>query len=114
MVAANHRMTMDPNITPSSLTTLIGSACAAILAGALMLRKFLSKDAVARAGDTAEKDIIDILRSQLTIERDRNDKLLASLDAANTATGQLRAQVADLGDQVRRLQSQISSLQAKS
>lgn len=94
---------------PGGTGGALGALVAAVGGGLLWLRKFLSRDAADRAADGAEKDIIDILRQQLQLERERSDKLVTSLDAANEQIGQLRAQVAELSAQVRGLQSQLSA-----
>ena len=102
-------MTMidDPNI-PGGIGGLFAGAGAAIVGAILWLRRFLSKDGVERAADSAYKTLIDGQAAQIAEERKRNQSLRASLDEAITQISALRQQVSDLSNQVAKLQREIT------
>lgn len=102
----------DPSNIPSGVGGLIGVAGAAVVGAILWLRKFLSRDAVDRSADTAYRSLIDDLRAQVTLERERNKELSDSRDQAIEQINGMRQQIADLSEQVSRLQRQIASMQS--
>lgn len=100
----------DPSNIPGGIGGMVGIAGAAVVAGAVWLAKNLPKLGVERSADTAYKALIDDLRSQVTMERKRNDELRTSRDAAIAQIDALRQQVSDLSDQVAKLQRDIASM----
>jgi len=78
----------------------IGAIAATVVGGGLFLRRWLSKDAVERAGDEAQKEVIDMLTAQLA----------AALARADTLTKELRLayeSIADLREKVARLETRM-------
>lgn len=81
----------------------MGSAGAAIAAGALFLRQYLSGAKVDRAADDANVATILRLQAELKSERERADKLMADREQMIGELGQLRGEVAALRGQVENL-----------
>lgn len=108
-------MVTDPSdLLPSGSTGIFGAALAAIIAGVLWLRRFLSGDAVDRKGDGAQIGVISMLNTQITMlnqqlagEQARNEKLQAALDNASTQIASLRSQILELTLQVQTLQRKM-------
>lgn len=120
----------------STVSGVAGVALITISTAALALRRWLSKDNAARAGDGAVVSAIEMLRALLDDERkhsaqlaesldgarktiadvtDRLDEamkhstsLVKSLDDAHEQIGSLRDQVSTLTDEVKRLRKKIS------
>lgn len=112
MLTTTHGPTMDdPNMIPGGAAGWLGAAGAAIIGGVLWLRNFLSKSATDRAADTAQTAVIEMLNKQLATEQARSESYRKSLDDAIEQISGLRRQVADLTDQVSRLQSALSKIQ---
>jgi len=101
----------DPQLTqPTTIAGMIGAAVVAVIAGGAWVAKFFSKDAVDRSANSAQVEVITILREQVAAERDRADNAEKALDETLAKMSELRAQVFDLTEQVRRLQTQVSAL----
>lgn len=98
----------DPHSNPMTIGGLIVSASVALIGGAAWVRRFFSRDAVDRAADGAQTDVIRILREQLAQERERADRSSEALDRALSQISELKAQVFDLTEQVRQLKLQIN------
>lgn len=81
----------------------MGPTGAAIAAGALFLRQYLSGAKVDRAADDANVATILRLQAELKSERDRADKLMADREQMIGELGQLRGEVAALRNQVETL-----------
>lgn len=81
-----------------------------ISGGLLWLRKWLSGDAVSRAGDGAQLVVIQMLRDELDRSNARNDQLAKALDDSHAQIGELRRQVADLTEEVHGLRLQVRNL----
>lgn len=103
-------MDVDPNMIPGG-AGWIGAAGAAIIGGVLWLRNFLSKSATDRAADTAQTAVIEMLNKQLATEQGRSESYRKSLDDAIEQISGLRRQVADLTDQVTKLQAELRKFQ---
>lgn len=117
----------DFSSIPGGVSGLLGIAAASVVWAALKLRNLFSKDAVDRSADAAYKALIEDQAAQLVVERRRNQELRESSDAMleaerkrteamrvslDAAVGQissLRKQVADLSEQVDKLQRQIAA-----
>lgn len=117
----------DFSSIPGGVSGLLGIAAASVVWAALKLRNLFSKDAVDRSADAAYKALIEDQAAQLVVERRRNQELRESSDAMleaerkrteamrvslDSAVGQissLRKQVADLSEQVDKLQRQIAA-----
>lgn len=97
--------------TGTGLLGIIATGFAAITGGILVLRKYLSSDAVDRAGDHAQLDIINMLRQQVTDERARADAAATARDNALSEIRALKDQVAQLTLQVQSMQQQLSKVQ---
>jgi uncharacterized membrane protein YccC len=100
--------TMDQ--IPGGASTGIATLAAAVVAGLLWLRRFLSSDRAGRAATDAQAELINLLREQITQERARANAAETSRDAAYQQIGALRTQVYDLTDQVRALKAQVAAL----
>jgi len=105
-------MDVDPSLIPGGTGGLLGVAGAAVIGGVLWLRNFLSRSATDRAADTAQTAVIEMLNRQLATEQARSESFRKSLDDATTQIGALRRQVADLTDQISRLQADLRKFQA--
>lgn len=95
---------------PGGVAGALSSAAAVIIGGTLWLRKWLSRDAVERAGDGATLSVIKMLQAQLEREREHSSELARALETSHEQIGELRRQVADLTEQVRVLQAQVKAL----
>lgn len=80
-----------------------GPAGAAIAAGALFLRQYLSGAKVDRAADDANVATIRRLQDELAKERERADSLMRDREAMIQEIGQLRGEVQALRSQVETL-----------
>lgn len=101
----------DPqNAQPSTVAGMIGAAVVAIIAGGAWVMRLFSRDAVDRSANSAQVEVINLLREQLAQERARGDSAEKALDEALTQMSALKAQVFDLTEQVRRLQTQIAAI----
>lgn len=94
-----------------SLIGVIATGIMSILIGVTSLRKYLSRDAVDRAGDKAQLEIISMLRRQVMDERNRADAATLARDEALTEIRQLKDQIAKLTLQVQNMQTQLSQVQ---
>lgn len=95
---------------PGGIAGAVSAAAATIIGGSLWLRKWLSRDAVERAGDKGTLSVIDMMQKQIDREREHSAQLMSALDSSHEQIGELRKQVADLTDQVRVLQGQVRAL----
>lgn len=101
----------DPQTAqPTTIAGMVGAAVVAIIAGGAWVMKFFSRDAVDRSANSAQVEVINLLREQLAQERSRADNAEKALDETLTQMSSLKLQVFDLTEQVRRLQLQISAL----
>lgn len=105
-------MDVDPNMIPGGSGGLLGVAGAAVIGAVLWLRNFLTRSATERAADTAQTAVIDMLNKQLATEQARSESFRKSLDEATTQIGGLRRQVADLTDQIAKLQTDLRRFQS--
>jgi len=88
----------------------IGAIAATVIGGGLMLRKWLSRDAVDRAGDRAEVNIIETLTAQLAAANARADTFAKERNDAIREIGDLKAQVAQLTAKVEIMQNQLERM----
>ena len=98
---------------PTAPTTWLGVAFGAVAAagGAILwLRKFLSGDAVDRAANEAQTQIIEMQRAQIEKESARADKAEAALASALEQMSGLRKQIYALQEQVSKLQLQVDQI----
>lgn len=86
----------------------LGTGLAALSAGFLLLRKYLSNDSVERASNEAQLQIIQMLQEQVKNERARADAAVQARDQAVEQIGQLKAQVAELTLQVQSLHQEVA------
>ncbi|MDF3858073.1 hypothetical protein [Achromobacter denitrificans] len=84
----------------------IGAIAATIVGGGLMLRRWLSKDSVERAGDEARVEVIDMLTTQLAAANARADMFAKERNDAYR-------EVADLREKVARLETRMEHMQAR-
>ncbi|KAG0730842.1 hypothetical protein G6F23_015895 [Rhizopus arrhizus] len=71
-----------------------------------MLRRWLSKDSVERAGDEARVEVIDMLTTQLAAANARADMFAKERNDAYR-------EVADLREKVARLETRMEHMQAR-
>lgn len=90
----------------------IGGIAAAIVGGGLMLRRWLSRDAVERAGDEARVEVIEMLTQQLAAANARADRFAQERNDAIREVGDLKVQVALLTERVTSMQRQLEKLNA--
>lgn len=90
----------------------LGAVAAAVVGGGLMLRRWLSSDAVNRAADEARVEVIQMLTEQLAAANARADMFARERNDAIREVGDLKTQVALLTAQVRQMQAQLERLNA--
>lgn len=105
---------MNPDF--DQLGKLLGGAAAALIAGWLMLRKWLSRDKFERAGDEAGIGVISRLNKLLDEERKarreaeaRADMFAKERNDAVKEIGELRGQVQSLTFQVVEMRKQLEN-----
>ncbi|QMV32464.1 hypothetical protein F1_00012 [Ralstonia phage Heva] len=104
----------EMNPPDSQLWGLIGGAAGAVVAAFVMLRKYLSRDAVDRAGDAADigaiKRLNDLLDEERKARREaetRADMFAKERNEAIMQIGELKGQIAALTMQVALLNSKV-------
>ncbi|AZW29154.1 hypothetical protein L506_0505 [Bordetella bronchiseptica GA96-01] len=88
----------------------VGAIAATVIGGGLMLRKWLSRDAVDRAGDKAEVNIIETLTIQLAVATARADAFAKERNESVREIGEQKAQIAKLTVQVEMMQAQLERM----
>lgn len=99
-------MQLPEDLAGSGIGGWLGAIAATIVGGGLMLRRWLSKDSVERAGDEARVEVIDMLTTQLAAANARADMFAKERNDAYR-------EVADLREKVARLETRMEHLQAK-
>lgn len=97
----------DVSVASSSVAGWIGAGIATIIAAAVGLRRWLSGDAAARAGDRAEIGFLETLMDQLAKANERADRFAKERNEAIEQIGELKAQIAALQLTVNHMQRQI-------
>lgn len=90
----------------------IGAIAATIVGGGLMLRRWLSKDSVERAGDEARVDVIDMLTKQLAAANTRADMFAKERNDAYREVADLREKVAKLETRMEYMQARLEKINA--
>ncbi|QMV33194.1 hypothetical protein 23F_00032 [Ralstonia phage Gerry] len=110
----NTKTWTEMNPPDSQLWGLIGGAAGAVVAAFVMLRKYLSRDAVDRAGDAADigaiKRLNDLLDEERKARREaetRADMFAKERNEAIMQIGELKGQIAALTMQVALLNSKV-------
>lgn len=106
-------MQMPDDFSTGGVWGWVGGGVASVIGAALMLRKWLSRDAVDRAGDRAEVNIIETLTSQLAAANARADMFAKERNDAIREIGDLKAQVAQLTAKVEIMQNQLERMYGK-
>lgn len=99
-------MQLPEDLAGSGIGGWIGAIAATIVGGGLMLRRWLSRDSVERAGDEARVGVIDMLTTQLAAANARADMFAKERNDAYR-------EVADLREKIARLETQMGYMQAK-
>ncbi|SOE48119.1 hypothetical protein [Orrella dioscoreae] len=99
-------MQLPEELAGSGLGGWLGALAATIIGGGLMLRRWLSRDSVERAGDEARVEVIDMLTTQLAAANARADMFAKERNDAYR-------EVADLREKIARLETQMGYMQAK-
>ncbi|VFR94010.1 hypothetical protein RAN3_1899 [plant metagenome] len=99
-------MQLPEELAGSGLGGWLGALAATIVGGGLMLRRWLSRDSVERAGDEARVEVIDMLTTQLAAANARADMFAKERNDAYR-------EVADLREKIARLETQMGYMQAK-
>lgn len=100
----------DPNNIPGGIGSMLAVTGTTIIGAVLWLRRHLSRESVDRSADTAYRELIENLRRQIELERERNRELLVSRDAAVAQIDALRRQVSELSDKVSKLTREIEAM----
>lgn len=100
----------DVGTTFTGTAAWIGTAVAAVAAAAVGLRRWLSTDAAARAGDKAEIGFLETLMDQLAKANERADRFAKERNEAIEQIGELKAQIAALQLTVDHMQRQLDKM----
>lgn len=100
----------DPSNIPGGLGGMLAAGGAMVVSAVLWLRRQLSRESVDRSADVAYRELIENLRTQITLERARNTDLVAARDAAMEQIDALRKQISELSEQVSKLQREIEAM----
>lgn len=100
---------MDPTDFGPGTVTWLGGTGTVLLGAFLWLRKWLSRDAVDRAMDTAEIAVIRYLTELLDIERDARREAQAKADLLTKERNELVMTVGRLQGKVMVLTSKLGS-----
>ncbi|WVS23981.1 hypothetical protein QkW1_58 [Ralstonia phage QkW1] len=103
----------EMNPPDSQLWGLIGGAAGAVVAAFVMLRKYLSRDAVDRAGDAADIGAIKRLNDLLDEERKARREAEARADVFAKERNEAIMQIGELKGQIAALTMQVSLLNSK-
>lgn len=97
-------MQLPEELAGSGLGGWLGALAATIVGGGLMLRRWLSRDSVERAGDEARVEVIQMLTEQLAAERARADKFAEDRNAAYGVIAEMRERIARLETRLEHLE----------
>jgi len=100
----------DVDLSITGLSGWIGAAIAATVAAALGLRRWLSGDSAARAGNKTEVEFLQTLMEQLKEANKRAEHAERERNEAVLKIGELKAQIATLQAAVEHMQVQINQL----
>lgn len=103
----------EMNPPDSQLWGLIGGAAGAVVAAFVMLRKYLSRDAVDRAGDAADIGAIKRLNDLLDEERKARREAEARADMFAKERNEAIMQIGELKGQIAALTMQVALLNSK-
>lgn len=90
---------------------IAGTTAAAVIAGTVMLRKFLLGDKVESASSTAHVDLIQRLSEAADRAEKRAEAAEARADLAYKERNDAYLRIGELGEQVRQLQAKVDTLQ---
>ncbi|VFR43368.1 hypothetical protein ANDA3_3066 [plant metagenome] len=94
----------------TGLSGWLGAVIASLIGGGFVLRRWLSRDAVERAGDRAEVNIIETLTVQLAAANARADLFASERNGAIREIGELKAQIERLNARVEIMQQQLERM----
>ncbi|WP_313064669.1 hypothetical protein [Achromobacter animicus] len=99
-------MQLPEDLAGGGIGGWIGAIAATVVGGGLMLRRWLSKDSVERAGDEARVEVIEMLTTQLAVANARADTFAKERNDAYR-------EVADLREKVARLETRMEHMHAR-
>lgn len=102
---------VDPTASQNWLSGagIFGGILVAITTSLLALRKYLSNESVQTAANSAQTDLINLLREQIKIERTRADQAEAARDQAIAQITELKTKVDQLTAEVQALRKQSAA-----
>lgn len=97
-------------INNNSTAGWIGAIIALVIPVVLGLRRWLSSDSVARAGNNVQKSLLGTLMDQLQAANDRADRFALERNEAIKEIGELKAQVATLQATIEHMHDRLCKI----
>ena len=108
------------SLMPTSTTGLLGTVGAAVIAGAIFLRQYLSRGAADRADDAGRISAINVYKELLEAERaaraladQRADGFAKERNEAVTVMGELRGQLKAVTEQLKDQTDELAALRSQ-